>query len=125
MSKEQGASPQDENKLIVERRGKLGDLRERGQAYPNDFRRTAYAGELQERYADADKAALEKAGEVFSVCGRLIRDRGAFLLIQDEKGEIQLYVNRKQLPEDTLALIKSWDLGDIVAATGPIHRSGK
>ena len=125
MSKEQGASPQDENKLIAERRGKLGDLRERGQAYPNDFRRTAYAGELQERYADADKAALEKAGEVFSVCGRLIRDRGAFLLIQDEKGEIQLYVNRKQLPEDTLALIKSWDLGDIVAATGPIHRSGK
>jgi lysyl-tRNA synthetase class 2 len=38
---------------------------------------------------------------------------------------VQLYVNRKALPEASLAQIKTWDLGDIVAATGPIHRSGK
>lgn len=125
MSEAQGGSPQEENRLIAERRGKLDGLREQGAAFPNDFRRTAYAGELQERFADADKASLEAANEVFSVCGRLIRDRGAFLLIQDEKGEIQLYVNRKALPEATLESIKSWDLGDIVAATGPLQRSGK
>ena len=125
MSDDAGVTPQEENKLIAERRAKLDALREDGQAYPNDFRRTAYAGELQERYADADKSSLEEAGEVFSVCGRLIRNRGAFLLIQDEKGEIQLYVDRKGLPEEQLAGIKSWDLGDIVAATGPLQRSGK
>ncbi|MFB3078049.1 MAG: lysine--tRNA ligase, partial [Lysobacterales bacterium] len=43
----------------------------------------------------------------------------------DDSGEIQLYLNRKELPEATLAKIKSWDLGDIVAATGPLHKSGK
>jgi lysyl-tRNA synthetase class 2 len=59
------------------------------------------------------------------VAGRLIRNRGSFLLIQDGSDQIQLYVNRKGLDEETLADIKSWDLGDIVAATGPIHKSGK
>ena len=90
-----------------------------------NFRRTATAGELQLRYADAEKQALEEAGDEYAVCGRLIRNRGAFLLIQDEAGEIQLYIDRKGLDDATLEDIKSWDLGDIVAARGPIHRSGK
>ena len=36
----------DENKLIAERRMKLDRLRERGQAFPNDFRRDALAEQL-------------------------------------------------------------------------------
>jgi lysyl-tRNA synthetase class 2 len=125
MADDQQSVEVDENKLVAERRAKLAVLREQGNAFPNDFRRTAESGELQTRYADAGKEELEAAGEIFSVCGRLIRNRGAFLLIQDEAGEIQLYVNRKELPEAELAAIKTWDLGDIVAARGPLHRSGK
>ncbi len=125
MTDEKGAAPEDENKLVAERRAKLAALREQGAAFPNDFRRTAWAGELQERYADSDKPSLEAAAEEFSVCGRLTRNRGAFLLIQDGSGEIQLYVDRKGLDDDTLAAIKGWDLGDIVAASGPLYRSGK
>ena len=119
------ASASDENKLIAERRGKLTALRESGNPFPNDFRRTATAGALQEKFVDDDKATLEERGEEFAVAGRLIRNRGAFLLIQDGDGQIQLYIDRKGLGEDTLASIKSWDLGDIVAARGPLYRSGK
>jgi lysyl-tRNA synthetase class 2 len=115
----------DENKLIAERRAKLADIRAAGNAFPNDFRRTAHAGELQQRYGEADKASLEEANTEYAVAGRLIRNRGAFLLIQDDTDQIQLYVNRKGLGDDTLADIKSWDLGDIVCARGPIHKSGK
>jgi len=115
----------DENKLIAERRGKLGLLREQGNAFPNDFRRTATAAELQRDFADDDKPTLEERNQEFAVAGRLIRNRGAFLLIQDGEGQIQLYVDRKALNEETLSLIKSWDLGDIVAARGAINRSGK
>ena len=122
---QQQSTALDDNRLIAERRAKLAQLREQGNAFPNDFRRTATAAELQRDYADAEKQALEEAAEVFSVCGRLIRNRGAFLLIQDEHSEIQLYVNRKVLSEQELAAIKTWDLGDIVAAVGPINRSGK
>jgi lysyl-tRNA synthetase class 2 len=118
-------APEDENKLIAERRGKLDDLRAQGNPFPNDFRRTATAGQLQQDFAEEEKAALEERNEEFAVAGRLIRNRGAFLLIQDGEGQIQLYVDRKGLSEETLASIKSWDLGDIVAARGPLHRSGK
>lgn len=128
MSDTDNTAPQtaeDENKLIAERRGKLADLREQGNPFPNDFRRSATAAQLQRDYAEDDKATLEERSEEFAVAGRLIRNRGAFLLIQDGEGQIQLYVDRKGLDEDTLAAIKSWDLGDIVAARGPLHRSGK
>jgi lysyl-tRNA synthetase class 2 len=127
MGDKEKAAPevQDENKLIAERRGKLKALRVKRNAFPNDFRRTAMAGDLQERYGESDKESLEIANENFAVAGRLIRNRGAFLLIQDDSGEIQLYINRKALDEETLQDIKSWDLGDIVAASGPLHKSGK
>ncbi|HBO13860.1 MAG TPA: lysine--tRNA ligase, partial [Halieaceae bacterium] len=115
----------DENKLIAERRAKLAALREAGNPFPNDFRRTAEAGWLQSEYGDCSKEELEEKNTEYAVAGRLIRNRGAFLLIQDGSGQVQLYINRKGLDADTLEAIKHWDLGDIVAARGPIHKSGK
>ncbi len=123
---QQGDEPaQDENKLVAERRAKLSELRAQRNPFPNDFRRTAMAADLQRDYGNRSKEELEEAGMAFAVAGRLVRNRGAFLLIQDGSDQIQLYVNRKGLDEATLADIKGWDLGDIVAARGPLHKSGK
>ena len=119
------AGDTDENKLIAERRAKLATLREEGNPFPNDFRRTALAAELQSDFAEASKEELEASSQEFAVAGRLIRNRGAFLLIQDGSDTIQLYIDRKGLAEETLMQIKAWDLGDIVAAKGPMRRSGK
>jgi lysyl-tRNA synthetase class 2 len=121
----QEAGATDENKLIAERRGKLSVLREQGNAFPNDFRRTVMAGRLQSTYGDSSKEELEAANHEFSVAGRLVRNRGAFLLIQDGSDQIQLYIDRKGLDDETLAGIKAWDLGDIVGASGALHKSGK
>ena len=125
MSEQTPPGQPDENRLIAERRAKLAALRDGGNPFPNDFRRTACAGDLQARFAEVDKVTLEERDERFAVAGRLVRDRGAFLLIQDGSGQIQLYINRKALDEATRAGVKDWDLGDIVAARGPLHRSGK
>ncbi len=125
MSEHEGAEPRDENKLIAERRAKLAAIREQRNAFPNDFRRSAEAGDLQAEFGECSKEELESADRHYAVAGRLVRNRGAFLLIQDESGQIQLYINRNTLGEDTLAEIKTWDLGDIVAASGPLHKSGK
>ncbi|RLA48890.1 MAG: lysine--tRNA ligase [Gammaproteobacteria bacterium] len=122
---DQDESKLDENKLIAERRGKLAQLRDKRNPFPNDFRRTAMADHLHREYGESSKEELEQANRVYAVAGRLIRNRGAFLLIQDGADQIQLYVNRKGLDQDTLAEIKSWDLGDIIGASGPIHKSGK
>ena len=119
------AEQQDENRLIAERRSKLDSLREQGKAFPNDFRRTAYAGELQASHGHREKPELEEAHEVFSVAGRIMAMRGPFIVIQDSSDRIQFYVDKKALSEELRALIKSWDIGDIVGATGPVHKSGK
>ena len=119
------ATPQDDNKLIAERRAKLEQMRSEGIAFPNDFRRQHYAEDLQQQYGETYKPVLESMALPVSVAGRIIRNRGAFIEIQDVSGRIQLYVNRKALPEAQLANIKTWDLGDIVGAAGTLQKSGK
>ena len=44
--------PQDENQLIAQRRAKLAGLREKGFAFPTDFRRNVVASELHATYGE-------------------------------------------------------------------------
>jgi len=125
VSENQDLQPQDENKLIAERRNKLKSLREQGNAFPNDFRRDTYCADLQARYSDKSKEELEALGVRVSVAGRVMLNRGAFIVIQDMSGRIQLYVNRKALTPEQLESVKGWDLGDIVGTEGVLHKSGK
>lgn len=120
----------DENHLIAERRAKLAARRERaaetgGSAFPNDFRRDSLAAELLSELGELDKAELESRSRQAAVAGRIMRKRGPFLVIQDVSGQIQLYVDKKGLPAEVLDDIKGWDIGDIVAGRGPVHKSGK
>ncbi|WP_235041221.1 lysine--tRNA ligase [Vreelandella profundi] len=123
-------SEHQENHLIAERRAKLAARRELAaeqgkSAFPNDFRRDSLTVELQNKLGDKEKADLEALDHHASVAGRVMRQRGPFIVIQDVAGQIQLYVDKKGLPADVLDDIKSWDIGDIVAARGPVHKSGK
>lgn len=110
----------DENKLIAERRSKLAVLREQGNAFPNSFRPEHKTLPLQESFGSASKEELEQQSMVVSVAGRIIRNRGAFIVVQDGVGQIQLYVTK-----EARAFAKSLDLGDIVGVRGILHKSGK
>ena len=48
---EQTDSAIDENHLIAERRSKLAQIREKGQAYPNNFVPEDFAADLHNKYA--------------------------------------------------------------------------
>src|SRR5690606_28627993 len=120
---------QDENRLIAERRGKLSALRGQGVAFPNDFRRTDFAGDLQADYADADKwtgEALEASGRRVAIAGRILAKRvmgkAAFATVQDMSGRIQLFLQATALG-DAYDAFKGWDIGDIVAAEGGLMRT--
>ncbi len=121
----QESADHEENRLVALRREKLAALREQGVAFPNKFRRDALAGDLQAQFKAHDKAALAALGHRVKVAGRIMLNRGAFMELQDVSGRIQLYVNRKQLAKETLADIKTWDLGDIIGVEGTVQRSGK
>ncbi|CEA01036.1 lysyl-tRNA synthetase [Pseudomonas saudimassiliensis] len=119
------ALQEEENSLIALRKEKLAAERAKGQAFPNDFRRDSLAGDLQKQYADSSKEALADAAIKVKVAGRIMLNRGAFMVLQDMSGRIQVYVDRKGLSAETLEAIKTWDLGDIIAAEGTLARSGK
>ena len=116
---------QDEHRLIAVRREKLAAIRAQRNAYPNDFRPDSKAGDLQTRFAEVDKSTLEQRDEWARVAGRIMRQRGPFMVLQDASGQIQAYINRQTLEADLLEEVKSWDVGDIVGVSGPVHRSGK
>jgi len=123
------ALPHDENHLIAERRAKLTALREHGIAFPNDFRRENYAGDLLEEYADKDiwsAEALEGLNRRVAVAGRLMAKRvmgkASFVQIQDMTGRLQLFLQANVLGE-TYDAFKGWDVGDIVAAEGTLTRT--
>lgn len=122
-------TPEDENRLIAERRAKLTALRESGIAFPNDFRIDTTAGELNDRFGDMDKEALEEVDENFSLGGRMVAKRVmgkiAFVSLLDRDGAIQLMIQRDSLPEGVFAQFKHWDVGDIIGGTGRITRTNK
>lgn len=115
----------DENKLIAERRAKLEQLRQDSPSngHPNDFRRTHLAADLQATYGEKSKEELEAEQVVVSVSGRALRRGGPFVGLQDSSGSIQFYLP-KSLQKDSQAW-QLLDLGDIVAVTGELHKSGK
>ena len=111
---------ESENRLIAERRAKLADLREAGNAFPNHFRRDFLAADLQAQYGEFSKEELAEKNIQVAVAGRMMLDRKAFKVLQDMSGRIQIYAS-KDVQKDT----KHWDLGDIVGVKGTLCKSGK
>ena len=119
--------PQDENFLIAQRREKLERLRAKGQAFPNAFRRNALAEDLRGTYGARSAESLETETQSFSVAGRMMAKRTqgkvSFVEIQDMSGRIQVFVKQDAVGEAAYADFKTWDVGDIVGAEGPVMKT--
>jgi lysyl-tRNA synthetase class 2 len=117
----------DENKLIAERRSKLRQLRSQGFGFPNEYRRTALAGQLHDIYDDYSNETLESDAIEVEVGGRMMTKRvmgkASFATIQDRTGKLQLFLQRDSLEEGLYQQFKTWDLGDIVWARGQMFRT--
>jgi lysyl-tRNA synthetase class 2 len=115
----------DENHLIEERRKKLLALREKTNAYPNNFRRDSLADDLLKSFGEEKKEDLENKGISVSVAGRVmlrrIMGKASFCTIQDMSGRIQLYLRGDEL--DNYEDFKDWDIGDIVGASGKLFKT--
>ena len=117
----------DENFVIAARREKLAQLRQRGQAFPNDFRRDALADYLHATYGALDDEALQAEPRRHAVAGRVMAKRimgkASFISIQDGSGRIQAFVQRDSVGEAEYAEFKTWDVGDIVGVEGHMFRT--
>ena len=119
-------SEQDENHLIGERRAKLARLRERGIAFPNDFRRNALAGDLLSAYGAQSAEALDAGAVRVSVAGRMrakrVMGKASFAKLEDSTGAIQLFLQQSALGEP-YDEFKGWDVGDVIGAEGVLFRT--
>ncbi|MEJ2589800.1 MAG: OB-fold nucleic acid binding domain-containing protein, partial [Candidatus Thiodiazotropha sp.] len=118
----------DENKLIAQRREKLQQLRENGNAFPNDFRRNTMAGELHAEYDEKRDEDLEALGLRVCLAGRMMSRRvmgkASFAHLQDMTGRMQLFVQRDALEAGFYnEQFKKWDIGDIIGAEGQLFKT--
>ena len=118
----------DLNGEMLARREKLATLRQKGNAFPNTFRRDSLAGDLHQQYENEDGEVLKEKAIPVSVAGRIMTRRkmgkASFITLQDMSGKIQLYVARDLLPEGVYEEIMAMlDLGDIVGAKGTLFKT--
>ena len=126
------ADHQDENSIIAERRAKLAAIREKGVAFPNDFRPQHKAAALQAQYGETERDALEEQAVKVVVAGRMMLKRvmgkASFATIQDASGprcdgRIQLYITSELAGADAHEAFKHYDLGDILGAEGTLFKT--
>jgi len=118
----------DERNEAEQRRRKLGELRSRGEAYPNSFRREDLAADLLHTHGGSSKEELAEAGVGATVAGRVmlrrVMGKASFLTLQDPSGRIQCYIRRDAVGEAAYADFRHlWDLGDIAGVRGTLMKT--
>jgi len=116
------------NEQMLVRREKLATYREQGlDPFGGKFIRTHVAKELQDAYGSLSKEELEEKNAQATIAGRVMTKRGkgkvGFAHLQDSSGQIQIYVRKDEIGEESYEVFKSTDLGDFVGVTGIIFKT--
>lgn len=119
---------QSEHRLIAERRASLQVFRDQGVAFTNDFRPSHEAALLHETFVQLNKAMLAAEPEPVAVAGRIMSRRlmgkASFITLQDHSGQIQCYIRRDHLGDETCQLFaKHFDIGDVIGVEGHLMRT--
>lgn len=122
-------STQRDNPLRLEKKRKLDELRKAGiDPYPYNFHRSHEMSYLKEKYQDL-QTGEKKPEATVSIAGRLMTKRpmgkAAFFNLQDEKGNMQVYLKLEELPEAARTAFDWIDIGDIVGIKGYMFKTQK
>jgi lysyl-tRNA synthetase class 2 len=122
LSEEKNVQEQDINQLIKVRHEKLKELQDTGK---NPFEITKYDVDAHSTDIINNFEAME--GKVVSVAGRIMSKRvmgkASFCNIQDLPGNIQSYVARDSIGEESYKDFKKFDIGDIVGIKGEVFKT--
>ena len=120
-------SSTEDNDQFAQRLAKLDAAKQQGTAYPNDFNRQDFAGDLAAKYGETSKEDLAEAAIEVSVAGRLMTRRmmgkASFVTIQDMNGRIQLFLQKNALGDEAYDEFKHLDIGDIVGINGTLFKT--
>jgi len=118
----QEQSEQSLSEILQIRRDKLTAMVEAG----NDpFVKTkydvdAYSTDIKENFDTLEGKEVSLGGRIIS---RRIMGKASFVGLRDGEGDIQLYVRREDVGEETYADFKKWDIGDVIGVKGIVFRT--
>ncbi len=119
----------DESSPVIQARfAKARELADSGvPLYPNHFRPGHRVAELRDRFGELAPEAFETLEDVFVLAGRIMarRDYGksVFFDLADSTGRMQAYIRKQSVTEETFALFKKLDLGDLVGISGKLFKT--
>lgn len=113
---------QDLNQLLKVRREKLAALQESGK---NPFEITKYdashhSAQIKENFESLEGSKVTVAGRIMS---KRLMGKASFCNVQDLQGNIQSYVARDSIGEESYADFKKYDVGDIVGIEGEVFKT--
>lgn len=113
---------EDINQLLKVRREKLANLQEAGKD-PFQITKcdvTHHSMEIKDNYDEWE-------GQTVTVAGRMmfkrVMGKASFCNLRDLQGDIQAYVARDNIGEDSYKDFKKYDVGDLLAITGEVFKT--
>ena len=113
---------QDIHQLLKVRREKLAALQEAGR---DPFQITKYevthhSQEIKDHFDELEGKEVSIAGRIMS---KRVMGKASFCNVQDLQGNIQSYVARDSVGEESYADFKKYDVGDIVGIKGEVFKT--
>ena len=114
---QQAAAEPSLSEILQVRRDKLKALQDAGRDpfTQTRFARSAYSTDIKNDFDAYDGKTLQAAGRIMSKRGM---GKAIFCDIQDDRGQIQLYVRKDAVTEQEFADFRKYDIGDIIGVSG-------
>ena len=124
MGEQKNGAPQEQDikQLLKVRREKLADLQGRGMdpCQITKFDVSCHSQEIKDEFDNLEGKTVTVAGRMMS---KRIMGKASFCNIQDLKGNIQSYVARDSVGEESYKDFKKYDIGDIIGIRGEVFRT--
>lgn len=119
---------QELNDQQIVRREKLTRLKEMGiDPFGHAFNRTSNTKKIFEQFDSYDKEQLNELNHSVKIAGRVMTKRlmgkAGFMHIQDQFGQVQVYVRKDTVGDMWFEYFDMLDLGDIVGVEGTVFRT--
>ena len=113
---------QDIHQLLKVKREKLANLQEAGK---DPFQITKYdvthhSTDIKDNFEELEGKTVRIAGRIMS---KRVMGKASFCNVQDLPGNIQVYVARDSIGEESYADFKKYDVGDIVGIEGEVFKT--
>ena len=122
MAGEKNQQTQDLNQLLQVRRDKLKELQDAGKDpfVITKFDVSHHSQEIKDNFEALEGQTVTIAGRVMS---KRVMGKASFCNVQDLKGNIQSYVARDSIGEESYKDFKKMDIGDIVGLKGEVFKT--